>query len=274
MDLLNKYSVVEAAESNGAVFEILEVSNLEGASNPGMGMELYFAQQAGLKMRQVRVKLNGGSIKTEAGALYYYKGHIQSQTRMGGVGGILKKSIIGGITDESAAKPQYSGEGEIYLEPSFKHYIILNLNSTEIIVDKGLFYCCSGGIDVSTQAQSNLSSALMGGEGLFQIKLSGTGVAVLETTVPSSEIVTYQLQAGEELKVDGNFAIARTSSVNFSVTKSDKSLFGSMVNGEGFLNTFVGPGIVWLAPTAPFYRKIAFGLAGSNNSSNNTTGPV
>ena len=93
-------------------------------------------------------------------------------------------------------------------------------------------------------------------------------------TVPSSEIVTYQLQAGEELKVDGNFAIARTSSVNFSVTKSDKSLFGSMVNGEGFLNTFVGPGIVWLAPTAPFYRKIAFGLAGSNNSSNNTTGPV
>lgn len=57
------------------------------------------------------------------------------------------------------------------------------------------------------------------------------------------------IENGEELKVDGNFAIARTSGVNFSVTKSDKSLIGSALNGEGFLNTFTGNGTVWLAPT-------------------------
>lgn len=273
-DLLNKINVIETAEYNGAKFELIEISNLEGASSPKMGMELYFGQQAGLKMRQVRVTLSGGSIKTESGALYYYKGNIQSQTKMGGVGGFLKKSLVGGITDESAAKPLYQGNGEIYLEPSFKHYLILNLNNTSIIVDKGLFYCCSGEIDISVQAQGNVSSALLGGEGIFQIKLSGTGVAILELTVPSSEIVAYQLQPGEEMKVDGNFAIARTDSVQFSVTKSDKSILGSMMNGEGFLNTFVGPGIVWLAPTAPFYNEMLFGLPVTNNSFNNSTNPL
>lgn len=267
-DLLSKYSVLESAKSNGVVFEIIELNNMEGALYPRQGMELYFAQQAGLKMRQVRVLLNNGGIKTEAGALYYYKGHIQSQTKMGGAGGFIMKSLVGKVTDESAAKPMYVGTGEVYLEPSFKHYLPINLNNNAIIVDKGLFYCCSAEIDVSAQMQSNVSSALLGGEGLFQTRLSGTGVAILELTVPATEIVAYELQAGEELKVDGNFAIARTESVSFSVTKSDKGLLGTVMNGEGLLNTFVGPGVVWLAPTAPFYYRVATGTAHSNNSSN------
>lgn len=267
-DLLNKYNVLESVSSAGAIFEIIELNNLEGALYPQQGMELYFAQQAGLKMRQVRVKLNDGAIKTEAGALYYYKGHIQAQTKIGGVGGFIKKSLVGSVTDESTAKPMYTGTGEIYLEPSFKHYLPINLNNNTIIVDKGLFYCCSGGIDVSAQMQSNVSSALLGGEGLFQTKLSGTGVAMLELSVPATEIVAYELKPGEELKVDGNFAIARTESVSFSVTKSEKGLIGTIMGGEGLLNTFVGPGVVWLAPTAPFYYRIAMGTAHLNNSHN------
>lgn len=267
-DLLNKFNILETAEYNGVKIEIVEVSNLEGASSPRMGMELYFGQQSGLKMRMVRIQLRGDSIKTEAGALYYYKGHIQSQTKMGGAVGFIKKGLIGSVTDESAAKPVYTGTGEIYLEPSFKHYIILNLNNTSIIVDKGLFYCCTGDIEVSAQAQGNISSALLGGEGVFQTKLSGTGIVVLESNVPSSEIVAYELQPQEELKVDGNFAIARLETVQFSVTKSDKSLIGSMLNGEGFLNSFIGPGVVWLAPTSPFYYKMMYGNLG-NNSINN-----
>lgn len=267
-DLLSKYSVLESAKSKGVNFEIIELNNLEGAISPKQGMELFFAQQAGLKMRQVRVQLNNGGIKTEAGALYYYKGHIQAQTKMGGVGGFIMKSLVGGVTDESTGKPMYSGVGEIYLEPSFKHYLPINLSNDAIIVDKGLFYCCSAEIDVSAQMQSNVSSALLGGEGLFQTKLSGTGVAILEIAVPANEIVAYQLQKEEELKVDGNFAIARTESVSFSVTKSEKGLLGTVMGGEILLNTFVGPGIVWLAPTAPFYYKIAMNSEVLNASTN------
>ena len=67
-------------------------------------MQLYFAKQQGLKIRFVRIKLNNTKIKTEAGALYYYKGNIQCKTVVGGLGGIIKKSITGSLTGESAMK--------------------------------------------------------------------------------------------------------------------------------------------------------------------------
>ncbi|MDQ5923721.1 MAG: hypothetical protein QG598_796 [Bacillota bacterium] len=266
-----KISIIDSISYDGVDFEIIAYNNLEGAQNVETAMGLFFASQAGLKMKQVRIKLNNSAVKTEAGALYYYKGNIQSKSNIGGVGGLFKKAVSGSITNESAIKPTYSGSGEILLEPSYKHYIIMELNDESIIVDKGMFYCCSEDITVKGVMQKNISSTLLGGEGLFQIELTGSGVVILECSVPKSEIVECEISKSEELKVDGNFAIARTKGVNFSVTKSDKSLFGSAINGEGFLNTFSGEGKVWIAPTQPMYEKMRYGLPTDNNSMNNPT---
>ena len=260
MNNLNK-NIIKTNELsyNGATFEILEYNELSGASSTESAMHIFFLNQAGLKLKQVKITLNNSSIKTEAGALYYYKGNIQSQSNIGGVGGLFKKAISGALTNESTIKPTYSGTGEIILEPSYKYYMALELSNDSIIVDKGML--CS---------QKNISSTVLGGEGLFQLELYGCGVVILECEVPQSEIVEYKLTNGEELKVDGNFAIARTSGVSFSVTKSDKSLIGSALNGEGLLNTFKGEGTVWLAPTQPIYRKMMYGgMPTSNNSMNN-----
>lgn len=265
----------EQSITDGNVTFIVECAeSLEGATNTSTAMRLYFAQQVGLKLRQVKILMKNGVIKTEAGALYYQLGDIESETKMGGIGGFVKKAVSGKVTNESAARPVYTGTGEIVLEPSFKHYILLKLNNEKIIVDRGMFFCCSGGIEVKPIMQSNVSSAFLGGEGLFQIALSGTGVVVLESNVPISEIMEYQINPGEKLKVDGNFAIARTENIKFTVTKSDKSLIGSALNGEGFLNTFEcvtkTPGTVWIAPTEPIYKKMNFfDLPFSNNNMNN-----
>lgn len=266
-----KTTVIDKISYDNVDFEILAYDSLEGAQNIDTAMGLFFANQVGLKMKQVRIHINNSSVKTEAGALYYYKGKIESKTNMGGVGGLFKKAVSGAITNESAIKPTYSGTGEILLEPSFKHYIIMELSKDAIIVDKGMFYCCSGNIEVKGVAQKNISSALLGGEGIFQIELSGTGVVILECNVPKDELVEYEIHPGEELKVDGNFVVARTKDVEFSVTKSDKSLFGSAINGEGFLNTFKGQGTVWLAPTQPIYERMRYTLPTNNNSMNNNT---
>lgn len=220
-------------------------------------------------MKQVRIKLRNSSVKTEAGALYFYKGDIESKSDIGGIGGLFKKAVSGSITNESAIKPTYKGSGEIYLEPAFKHYIILEINNDSIIVDKGMFFCCSSSIEVKSFLQKNISSSILGNEGLFQIELSGNGIVVLECNVPKNEIVEFNLSHGEELKVDGNFAIARTKGISFSVTKSDKTLFGSAINGEGFLNTFSGEGTIWLAPTQPMYQKMKYSMPTNNNSMNN-----
>lgn len=270
MNNLNKnVTVLDKMSYGGATFEVLAYNELNGAQSINTAMGLFYINQSGLKLKQVRIILNDDSIKTEAGALYYYRGKIESKSNIGGVGGLFKKAVSGTMTNESAIKPSYSGTGEIILEPSYKHYILMELKDESIIVDKGMFYCCSESINVKSFMQRNVSSAVLGGEGVFQLELSGSGVIVLESDVPQSEIVKYDILPGEELKVDGNFAIARTKGVNFSVTKSDKSFLGSALNGEGLLNTFSGQGTVWIAPTQPVYHKMLYDILPMNNNSMN-----
>lgn len=270
MNNLNKnVTVIDKASYGGATFEVLAYDELNGAQSISTAMGLFYINQSGLKLKQIRITLNNDSIKTEAGALYYYKGRIETKSNIGGVGGLFKKAVSGTMTNESTVKPSYSGTGEIILEPSYKHYILMELNNESIIIDKGMFYCCSDSINIKAFMQRNVSSAMLGGEGIFQLELSGSGIVVLESNVPQSEIIECEIAPGEELKVDGNFAIARTSGVTFSVTTSEKSLIGSALNGEGLLNTFRGQGTVWIAPTQPVYARMAYGALPTSNSSMN-----
>jgi uncharacterized protein (AIM24 family) len=100
--------------------------------------------------------------------------------------------------------------------------------------------------------QKHVSSALFGGEGLFQTKVSGKGWVVLTTPVPASEIQKITLN-NEKLSVDGSFAILRKGNIDFKVEKSSKGLFSSKISGEGLLQTFTGTGEVWLCPTIDYY---------------------
>lgn len=77
----------------------------------------------------------------------------------------------------------------------------------------------------------------------------------------------------ETLKVDGNFAVLRTASLDFTVERSAKTLIGSAVSGEGLVNVYRGTGSVWLAPTIKVYNTInaARALGGSTKSMNMNT---
>ena len=72
---------------------------------------------------------------------------------------------------------------------------------------------------------------------------------VLESPVPASELAVVDLE-GDELKVDGNFAIAWSESLEFTAERSGKSLVGSAVSGEGLVNVYRGRGRVLLSPVA------------------------
>ena len=91
-------------------------------------------------------------------------------------------------------------------------------------------------------------SALLAGEGFFSLALSGNGVAVLESPVPREEMYEFELK-DDELKIDGNMAIAWSGSLNLTVERSSKTLIGSLVNGEGLVNVYRGTGKVLMAPT-------------------------
>ena len=136
------------------------------------------------------------------------------------------------------------------LEPTYRHILLVDVSEWgSIVLDDGLFLACEDTLQQKTVARTNLSSAVMGGEGLFNLSLIGKGIAALESPVPKEELIVFNLE-DDVVKIDGNMAIAWSGSLNFTVEKSGKSLLGSAVSGEGLVNVYRGTGKILMAPTA------------------------
>jgi uncharacterized protein (AIM24 family) len=245
---------------------ILEYEELLGSSTAEVARTLYYGTHAGMRLRQVQITLNAGEVILESGALSYMVGNIQLEAKTGGLAGFAQKAIASALTHETTVKPHYMGTGTIFLEPSFAHFLLVKLNNEEMITDKGMFHASENTVTAGVATQKNISSALFGGEGFFQTKLSGSGWVVLESPVPMQEIRRVTLN-NEKLQVDGNFALLRKGKVEFQVQKSSKSIVGSMQSGEGLLQTFTGTGEVWLAPTLNIYRRIHASVAALTQAS-------
>lgn len=255
MQLDKDMKVIDMEETSTAKVEVVEVDKLKGSDNLQASETLFMMNESGVRMKMIRVTLRDSVLQTEPGALYFMKGNLAlSSDTNGGIARGLFRSIVNG---ETFFQSKIQGSGEIYLEPTFGHYMMINLDNDELIVDKGIFYCATQGVEVGSKMQGNVSSALFGGEGFFQTSIKGTGIVVLNCPVPASELMMVQLGKGEKISVDGNFAIARTGSVEFKAEKSAGSLFQSATSGELLLQTFTGPGIVWIAPTQMVYDRIA-----------------
>ena len=74
-----------------------------------------------------------------------------------------------------------------------------------------------------------------------------TSLAVLESNFPREELLEVTLD-NDVLRIDGNYAIAWSQSLNFTVERTTKSLIGSAASGEGLVNVYRGTGKVLMAP--------------------------
>ena len=234
---------------NESTFQILEYDSLQGARDLNTALQIKLMKDSGIRLKQVRIILDDSSVKIEAGALSYMKGNIDIITKTGGIVGLGKKLFSSKVTGESMFKPVLRGTGEVFLESSFGYFTLIELEDEEIIIDDKLFYACEEGIEVEPIIQKNISSMFFGKEGLYQTKLSGSGIVVLEIPVPEKEILRCKIFR-DTLKVDGNFAILRSGNIEFTVEKSGTTLVGTAINGEGLLNVYNGTGEVWLVPTS------------------------
>ena len=176
-------------------------------------------------------------------------GSVHATTGLKGVGDLFGKAVRGKVTGESAIKPEYTGEGILVLEPTYKHLLLLDLEdwNGSIVLDDGLFLACDSRLKHKAVMRSNLSSAVAGNEGLFNLGIVGNGVVCLESPCPKEELVEISLQ-DDVLKIDGNMAIAWSGSLDFTVERSGKTLIGSAASGEGLVNVYRGTGKVLLAP--------------------------
>ena len=208
----------------------------------------YYCNAMNVRKRQVICDVNGG-VTLQAGAMQWMAGSVNATTGVKGVGDLFGKALRGSVTGESAIKPEYTGTGTLVLEPTYKHILLVDLAdwNGSIVLDDGLFLACESHLTHKAVMRSNLSSAVAGNEGLFNLGINGKGIVCLETPCPKEELIEITLQ-DDVLKVDGNMAIAWSGSLNFTVERSGKSLVGSAASGEGLVNVFRGTGKVLLAP--------------------------
>ena len=234
------------------IFSIIE-HTVDFSVAPSNAMEEYFMSQMNVKRKQVVASLDGQTgLVLQAGAMQYIVGDVQATTGLKGVGDFLGKMVKSSVTKESAIKPEYVGSGVLVTEPTYKYLLAENVQDWTggLVMEDGMFLACESTVSHQIQARSNLSSAALGNEGLFNLKLAGNGACVLESNVPRSEIVEVELQ-NDVLKIDGRFAICWSGSLTFTVERSGKTLIGSAASGEGLVNVYKGTGRVWLAPLTP-----------------------
>ena len=218
---------------------------------PTNAMAAYFCNAMNVRKRQVICDLSKSHVTVQAGAMQWTVGNVNATTGIKGVGDLFGKAVRGKVTGESAIKPEYTGDGILVLEPTYRHIILLDLKdwNGSIILDDGLFLACESTLKQKAIMRSNLSSAVAGGEGLFNLGVSGDGVLCLESYSPREELIEITLQ-NDVLKVDGNMAIAWSGTLEFTVERSGKSLIGSAASGEGLVNVYRGTGKVLLAPVS------------------------
>lgn len=240
---------VQIIDALGA-FQVIEWKR-DLSVTPESAATAYFSSEMNVRRRQVICDLSQAPVTVQAGAMQWMAGDVEASTGVTGVGDFFGKAVRGAVTKESAIKPEYHGTGTLVLEPTYRYLILIDVAQwgNSIVLDDGLFLACYSSLQHQAVMRSNISSAVAGNEGLFNLSINGYGALCLESPCPKEELIEVSLD-NDVLKIDGNMALCWSGSLNFSVERSGKSLIGSAASGEGLVNVYRGTGKVLLAPTA------------------------
>ena len=234
-------------------FHVLEYIQ-DASVSPMNAIDEYFMSKMNVRRRQVVIDIDRDhSAVIQAGAMQWMGGNVQATSGVKGIGDLFGKAIKGAVTRETAVKPEYVGEGTLVLEPTYKYIILQDVSmwgANGMTIEDGMFLACDSKVKRNVVARKNLSSAVLGGEGLFNMSLHGNGVVALESNVPEEELIVIELE-NDELKIDGNLAVCWSSNLDFTVERTTKTLVGSAVSGEGLVNVYRGTGRVLMSPVAP-----------------------
>lgn len=234
-------------------FHVLEYIQ-DTSVSPMNAQTEYFMSKMNVRRRQVVIDIDKEhSAIIQAGAMQWMSGSVQATSGVKGVGDFLGKALKGVVTKETAVKPEYVGEGCLVLEPTYKYILLVDVakwGAEGMTIEDGMFLASDGNVKNKIVTRKNVSSAVLGGEGFFNLSLYGNGVVALESNVPEDELIEVVLE-NDELKIDGNLAVCWSSNLDFTVERTTKTLVGSAVSGEGLVNVYRGTGRVLMCPVAP-----------------------
>jgi uncharacterized protein (TIGR00266 family) len=202
-----------------------------------------------------RVELAPGqSIRAEAGAMVSMSGNVDLQSQLqGGLMGALKRMV----TRESLFVSTFTavgGAGEVLLAPAVPGDVTgLDLAGRTLLVQSSSWLASEPEVQLDTEFAG--FRGLFAGEGLFFIRVSGSGVALLSSY---GAIVHRPVPAGARYVVDTGNVVAFDARMPYQVRRaSRRGWLRSLASGESLVAEFSGPGELWLQT-----RNLA-GLAGA-----------
>ncbi len=204
----------------------------------------------GSTMPVLRISLaKGESVVAVSGELSWMSSSIQMNTTTnaaggGGLFGALKRAVGGG----SLFMTEYHADGDhgvvAFATKLPGHIVPIELagDKTYMIHRHG-YLCGTPGVELGVGFQQSLGAGIFGGSGFVLQKMTGTGSAWVEL---GGEIVTYDLAAGETLRVHPGHVGMFEGQVKFEITRI-KGITNMLFGGDGiFLAALTGPGRVWL----------------------------
>ena len=191
----------------------------------------------------------GDRIVAEAGELGWIGSSIELHTSTsagggGGVFGALKRAIGGG----SLFMTEYRAVGApglvAFATKVPGHILPIDVRPERpYLVHRHGFLCATPGLELSVGFQRSLGAGVFGGQGFILQKIGGECQAWIEL---DGELVTYDLAAGETLRVHPGHVGMFESTVSFDITML-RGIRNVLFGADGlFLAALTGPGRVWL----------------------------
>ena len=179
------------------------------------------------------------AIAAEAGAMVSMSANVDLYSEMkGGVFGALKRAVGG----ESAFVSTFTargGPGEVTFAPGAPGDVAgIEMRGQSFAVQSSSYLAGDTSLTVDTKFGG--AKSFFGGEGLFVLQVSGTGLLLVSSF---GAIHRKVLRPGEQYVVDTGHLVAWEAQMQYQLRKASKSgYFRSFLSGEGMVAEFVGPG--------------------------------
>jgi len=234
-------------------------------------------QIKGSVLQVLEIELNPGeSVLSESGEFSWMTDSIQMTTGMGGGAG--GKGLLGAVKRVAGGSTflfnTYTAEGSpgmVAFAAKLPGTIFpIELNQ-EYLAHRHGFLAGTQGVQISVALQQTFRGGIFGGEGFLLQRIGGSGQAWIEL---SGEVMVYDLQAGQTMRVHPGHVGLFQSSVTFQVIRVP-GLANRYLGADGHhWVVLTGPGRVWLqsmpipimaGAMAPYLgegRPVAAGAAG------------
>ncbi|EKR72463.1 TIGR00266 family protein [Leptospira noguchii] len=189
----------------------------------------------------IQVQLNDGeSIRAESGAMVAMSPTVKMVTKAeGGIFASAKRALLGGESFFQNTFQSEGGTGTLFLTSSTQGDIeYRKMNGEDLILSRGAYV--AGSESLSIDSKWGGFKGFFSGEGLFFLKVSGTGDLFF-----SSFGAIHTIDVNGQYVVDTGHIVGFEGTLDYTIQKVGglKSLF---LSGEGLVAVFSGSGKLYI----------------------------